>query len=99
LERGDKSIYRAPNISDVEPEVYDVSILYDVFFTFQTQLAMLATGRNAPATNQVLEPRRFRAYEAAFDVRVNFPRSSLRNRASLNGPGSAFILARGQEAY
>src|SRR6185503_2144507 len=82
----------------IEPEMHNVSILNNVLFSFQLQLALLAATRFAPEFHQILEASDLRSDESALDVRVNNARRLMRGRAALDRPSPAFVLTRSQKA-
>ena len=78
---------------DIEPEVYDIAVLNDVFFAFQTELALLAAAGFAPQLDHILEADDFSPYETALDVGMNRARSAVRRRPCSIDP-RAIVLDR-----
>ncbi len=56
----------------IEFEVNDVTILYDVIFSFETDSAGCLEGLFIAVPFQLVKSERFRPYEATFHVTVHF---------------------------
>src|SRR4029077_2733067 len=82
----------------VEPEVYDVALLHQVFLALQAQLAGVARTGFAPAGEVVREGDDFGADEATFEVGMDDSRRLRRRRPDAHRPGAHFLGACGEES-
>src|SRR5713226_4422609 len=80
-----------------ESEVDDVAVLDRVLLAFETDLTVIAAGGHRAAGNQMVVGDDLRADEPARDVAVNLPGGELRLRVARNRPGTALVLADGEE--
>src|SRR5436309_11052076 len=78
-------------------EVDDVAVQHDIVLAFEPDFTMIAARGHRPARHQRIVADDFRANESTGDVTVDLARRQLRRGASWDRPGSAFVLAHGEE--
>src|SRR5437868_4761353 len=81
----------APSLSRMA-EVYDVSILNDVFLALEPKLRVFTACGQRTALQQRLTRDDLRANEAALNVAVNLAGGQLRVRAARDRPGAIFVF-------
>jgi hypothetical protein len=79
------------------PNVHDVAIFHEVFFSFQAQQSFFLESLHCPVFHEVVIMTDFRANKVILKIGVNDAGRALRVRAVRDRPGAAFFLADGKE--
>src|SRR6476646_2599104 len=87
----------ATRASDVELEVDHVAVADDVVLALERELGVGAASGLRAELDQIFPPDDLGLDEAALEVGVDRARGLRRLAAALDRPGSALVLARGQE--
>src|SRR5450830_187514 len=74
-------------------EIDHVAVEDDVFLALETELGVIAAGRERASRQQVFVAADFRADEPALDVGVDLSRRVLRARAARDRPRAILVVA------